>query len=80
VSPDFSLVGDEVNPVMSVVRSADWKVHCLYNQETEEQPQLFFSHQLKIGSSPYELAREVRAGLDQTNSQGSPKPPLHSQR
>ncbi|MBV8094220.1 MAG: DUF1259 domain-containing protein [Acetobacteraceae bacterium] len=80
VSPDFSMVGDEINPVMRVMRSLDWKVHCLYNQETEERPQLFFSHQLKIGNDPYALAREVRAALDQTNSQGSPTPPPHSQR
>ncbi|MBV9484059.1 MAG: hypothetical protein JO249_25410 [Acidobacteria bacterium] len=44
---------------MSVMRLFDWKVHCLYNQETEEKPQLFFSHQLKIGNDPYELAREA---------------------
>lgn len=82
VSPDFSQVGDEIQPLMSVMRGQNppWEVHCLYNQETEEQPQLYFSHQLKIGSDPYALAREVRAGLDQTNSQGSPKPPPNSQR
>ncbi len=71
-----------LNPLMSVMRGQNppWDVHCLYNQETEEQPQLYFSHQLKIGTDPYELAREVRAGLDQTNSQGSPYPPRNSQR
>jgi len=76
-SPDFSLVSSEVQRVMGVMRSQNppWDVHCLYNQETDEHPQLFFSHQLKIGSDPYELAREVRAGLDQTNSQGSPPQP-----
>ena len=76
-SPDFSMVADEVQRVMGVMRSQNppWDVHCLYNQETDEHPQLYFSHQLKIGNDAYELAREVRADLDQTNSQGSlPQP------
>lgn len=43
-------------------------VHCLYNQETDEHPQLYFSHQLKTGD-PYELAREIRRALDHTDVQ-----------
>jgi Domain of Unknown Function (DUF1259) len=82
VSLDFSLVADEMQQVMGIMRSQNppWDVHCLYNQETAEHRQLFFSHQLKIGNDPYELAREVRAGLDQTNSKGSPFPPPNSHR
>jgi hypothetical protein len=57
------MLGQDVNPVMKVMRSANWDIGCLYNQETQEQPQLFFSHQIKTGD-PYQLAREVRAGLD----------------
>jgi len=49
------------------MRAQGWDIGCLYNQETDEQPQLFFSHQFKIGD-PYQLAAEVRRGLDQTNS------------
>jgi len=63
VAPDFALLGQDVNPVMKVMRSANWDIGCLYNQETQEQPQLYFSHQIKTGD-PYQLAHEVRAGLD----------------
>lgn len=69
--PDFALIGSEVNPVMRVMRRAGFEVHCLYNQETDEQPQLYFSHQLAVGD-PYELARKIRRGLEQTNTAFKP--------
>jgi len=40
---------------------------CLYNQETDEHPQLYFSHEFKTGD-PYALAAEIRKGLDRMNS------------
>jgi hypothetical protein len=67
VAPDFALLADDVNPVMKVMRPLDWDIGCLYNQETAEQPQLYFSHQIKTGD-PYQLAREVRRALDQTGA------------
>jgi hypothetical protein len=67
VVPDFSMTADEVMPVMRVMRGMGWFVGCLYNQETDEHPQLYFSHQLKQGNA-YELAHEVRKGLDRTKS------------
>jgi uncharacterized protein DUF1259 len=67
VAPDFAMLGETINPVMQVMRSANWDIGCLYNQETQEQPQLFFSHQIKTGD-PYQLAQEVRAGLDADNA------------
>jgi Domain of Unknown Function (DUF1259) len=67
VVPDFSMKSSEVQPVMHVMRSMGWFVGCLYNQETDEQPQLYFSHQLKSGNA-YQLAHEVRRGLDRTAS------------
>jgi hypothetical protein len=48
-----------------VVRRLGWDVGCLYNQETDESPQLYFSHMFKVGD-PVQLAHEVRAGLDHT--------------
>jgi hypothetical protein len=62
-APDFGMTAAEVAPVMQVMRRAGWDVDCLYNQETYEEPQLYWSHQLKIGEAT-ELAREIRAGLD----------------
>jgi hypothetical protein len=71
VAADFSMVSSEVQNVMRVMRQQGWVIGCLYNQETDEQPQLYFSHTVKVGNA-IELAREVRRGLDQTNSVGSP--------
>jgi hypothetical protein len=68
VGPDFSLVASEVVPVTRLMRKLGWFDGCLYNQETDEEPQLYFSHMLKVGD-PYALAREVRKALDLTNSE-----------
>lgn len=70
-APDFSMIASEVQNVVRVMRQQGWVIGCLYNQETDEQPQLYFSHQVKVGNA-IELAREIRRGLDQTNSVGSP--------
>jgi hypothetical protein len=67
VVPDFSLVASEINNVMRVMRALDWDIGCLYNQETDEHPQLYFSHQFKVGDA-YALAAEIRRGLDRTDS------------
>jgi hypothetical protein len=66
-APDFSMTGPEVQPVVTLMRRQGWFIGCLYNQETEETPQLFFSHMLKTGDA-YTLAEEIRRGLDRTKS------------
>ncbi|MBV9229534.1 MAG: DUF1259 domain-containing protein [Chloroflexi bacterium] len=71
VAADFSMVASEVQNVIRVMRQQGWVIGCLYNQETDEQPQLYFSHTVKVGNA-IELAHEVRRGLNQTNSVGSP--------
>jgi hypothetical protein len=68
VIPDFAMQAKETNAVLGTMSAQGWDIGCLYNQETDESPQLFFSHQFKTGD-PYQLAQEIRAGLDQTNSQ-----------
>jgi hypothetical protein len=65
VGPDFSMTSSETMKVLAVMRAQGWFVGCLYNQETAESPQLFFSHMLKRGDA-YQLAAEVRRGLDKT--------------
>jgi hypothetical protein len=65
-SPDFSMVSWEVDRVSEVMRKQGWDVGCLYNQETDEQPQLYFSHQFKTGDA-LDLARQIRHGLNQMN-------------
>jgi Domain of Unknown Function (DUF1259) len=68
VMPDFGMNGEEINPVVRTMRKMGWDIGCLYNQETEEHPQLCFSHELKVGN-PYKLAAQVRKGLDQMKVQ-----------
>ncbi len=65
-APDFNMIASEVQNVMRVMRQQGWVVGCLYNQETDEQPQLYFSHQLKVGD-PITLAHEIRNGFNQMN-------------
>jgi Domain of Unknown Function (DUF1259) len=66
-APDFSMTSQEITPVLATMRQRDWHVGCLYNQETDEHPQLYFAHMLKTGD-PYQLAHEIRRGIDHTNA------------
>jgi hypothetical protein len=53
--------------VMRRLRREGFDIHCLYNQETAEVQQLFFSHLLAVGN-PYYYARVIRQVLQQTNT------------
>jgi hypothetical protein len=64
--PDFGLLAHQVDPVARLMRSQGWEIDCLYNQETDEQPQLYFSHQFKVGDA-YTLATQIRRGLELTS-------------
>jgi hypothetical protein len=66
--PDFSMTSSEVQPVVALMRRQGWFDACLYNQETNEHPQLYFSHMLKTGNA-YKLAHEIRRGLNLTASE-----------
>ena len=68
VGPDFAMTASEITPVVHAMRHQGWFQGCLYNQETDEHPQLYFDHMLKVGDA-YALAREIRRGLDLTDSQ-----------
>jgi len=68
VGPDFSMTAEEVMRVVPLMRQQGWFQGCLYNQETDEYPQLYFDHMLKTGDA-YQLAAEVRRGLDLTASE-----------
>jgi hypothetical protein len=59
VVPDFGMLAGQVDAVVKTMRSQGWELDCLYNQETGEQPQLYFSHNYKVGNA-YRLAAEVR--------------------
>ena len=51
------MTAGEIQNVIGVMRQHGWDIGCLYNQETAELPQLYFSHDFKTGD-PYELAEE----------------------
>jgi Domain of Unknown Function (DUF1259) len=63
---DFAMTGSEVQPVEAFMLQRGWFIGCLYNQETSEHPQLYFTHFLKVGDA-YELATEIRQALALTN-------------
>ncbi len=65
-APDYALIASEVNPALMVSRAEGFVVHCLYNQETAEQPQLYFSHNLKTGNA-VELAKQISKVMDKIN-------------
>jgi hypothetical protein len=67
VAPDFSMTAAEVDPVCRRMRAAGFEIGCLYNQETAEHPQLYFSHMLAVGD-PQDLAVRIRKALDVTRS------------
>ncbi len=69
-APDYGLLASEVNHVVRFSRKHGWDIGCLYNQETDEHPQLYFSHHFKTGNS-IELAKEIRGALNLTNSKFS---------
>src|SRR5215212_410642 len=66
VAPDPGMTASEVNPTIGVLRKEGFAVHCLYNQETDEQPQLYFSHALAVGNAE-DLARKVRKAINHMN-------------
>lgn len=65
--PDFAMIASEINNVIKLMLKQGWDIGCLYNQETDEHPQLYFSHNFKTGDS-IQLAKEIRNGLNLTNS------------
>ena len=65
-APDFGMFASQIQSVIGAMRNQGWDIGCLYNQETAETPQLYFSHDFKTGN-PYQLAHEIRDGLDHMN-------------
>lgn len=65
-APDFGMIASEIQTVIGIMRHQGWDIGCLYNQETDEEPQLYFSHNFKTGD-PIQLAREIRNGLNHMN-------------
>jgi hypothetical protein len=64
---DFVLLADEVNPVIRALRQHGIAVAAIHSHMLTEQPRLFFMH-FWGKADAMELARGLRAALDQTKS------------
>lgn len=67
VAPKLALLPQEIALIMRLMRREGFDIHCLYNQETAEVPQLYFSHLLVVGN-PYYYSRVIRRVLQQTTT------------
>ena len=67
ITGDFVLLGSEVNPVIKALRQNGIQVNAIHSHMLEEQPRLFFMH-FWANDNAVNLAKGLRAALDQTNS------------
>ncbi|QOG20114.1 MULTISPECIES: DUF1259 domain-containing protein [Bradyrhizobium] len=67
ITGDFVLAGDEVNPVITALRSHGIAVTALHSHMLDEQPRLFFMH-FWANDDAVKLAGGLRAALDKTAS------------
>lgn len=70
---DYAVFGREVNPILRRLKlERNWTIGALKNHETDQVPQLFFMPLTKSGDA-YQLADEIRAGLDLLSRDNMPK-------
>jgi hypothetical protein len=69
INGDFVMLAEEVGAVIQALREHDIEVVSLHNHMTLEEPRLFFMHFWQVGE-PAELARGLRAALDQVETRG----------
>jgi hypothetical protein len=65
ITGDFVLTGDEVNPVITALRTNGIDVTAVHSHMLTEQPRLFFLHFWTVDDA-VKLARGLRAALDKT--------------
>ncbi|MBN9598753.1 MAG: DUF1259 domain-containing protein [Afipia sp.] len=65
ITGDFVLTGDEVNPVITALRTNGIDVTAVHSHMLTEQPRLFFLHFWAVDDA-MKLARGLRAALDKT--------------
>jgi hypothetical protein len=65
VAGDFTMLEDEVAPVIKALVENGIEVVAVHNHMVHEQPRIFFLHYWGIGSSE-QLAKGLKAALDQT--------------
>jgi hypothetical protein len=67
ITGDFVLLSAEVNPVIKTLRQSGIQVTALHSHMLQEEPRLFFMH-FWANDNAIQLAKGLRAALDQTNS------------
>jgi hypothetical protein len=67
ITGDFVLLGDEVNPVITALRSNGIEVTAVHSHMLDEQPRLYFLH-FWANDDALKLAKGLRAALDKTAS------------
>jgi hypothetical protein len=65
ITGDFVLTSDEVNPVISALRTHGIEVTALHSHMLDEEPRLFFMH-FWANDDAIKLAQGLRAALDKT--------------
>jgi hypothetical protein len=65
VAGDFTMLEDEVEPVLKALIQNGIEVVALHNHMVHEQPRIFFLHYWGVGNAE-SLAKGLRAALDQT--------------
>jgi hypothetical protein len=63
ITGDFVLAGDEVNPVLRVLRQNGIEVTALHSHMLDEQPRMYFMH-FWANDDAVKLAKALRAALD----------------
>jgi hypothetical protein len=72
VAGDFTMLEDEVAPVLKALIENGIEVVALHNHMVHEQPRIFFLHYWGVGNAE-QLAKALRLALDQTGKQQKPK-------
>jgi hypothetical protein len=70
VAGDFTMLENEVEPVLKALIENGIEVVALHNHMVHEQPRIFFLHYWGIGPAE-QLAKGLRAALDQTGKKQS---------
>jgi hypothetical protein len=65
VAGDFTMLADEVTPVIKTLIENGIEVVAVHNHMVHEQPRIFFLHYWGVGNAE-QLAKGLRAALDQT--------------
>lgn len=68
VAGDFTMLADEVAPVIKALVENDIEVVALHNHMVHEEPRIFFLHYWGVGPAE-KLARGLKAAIDQTGDQ-----------